>query len=181
MVSESGKTLQDLVERVGKYSEEAYLFVRDGLSYTSAVIHGPEPDAHRQLHTFLSENDLDWKELAARYHDGSLPPPVVRAIDEAGGCEKLNRHVSGRELSWGLRDLALQRWGMLARTVLESWGLRSTADFGAVVYGFIEFKWMQKQPQDRIDDFQEVYSFDEAFQYPFRPAQHGADREKGVA
>ena len=57
---------------------------------------------------------------------------------------------------------------MLARTVLESWNVRGTSDFGRIVFGFIEFNMMQSQVDDKIEDFQEVYSFDEAFDDPFR-------------
>ena len=52
-----------------------------------------------------------------------------------------------------------------------------TSDFGAVVFGFIDFKWMQKQEQDRIQDFENVFSFDEAFQAP-QPGGH-AQRDMG--
>ena len=87
----------------------------------------------------------------------------------AGGCEKLNRHVGGAELCWGLRDYALNRWGMLARVVLESWNIQSTDDFGRIVFGFIDLDLMQKQAGDKIEDFQKIFSFDDAFRTPFPP------------
>ncbi|MDD5271016.1 MAG: hypothetical protein PHE80_07530, partial [Candidatus Omnitrophica bacterium] len=36
------------------------------------------------------------------------------------------RHVNGRELSEGLREYAIDQFGPLARTVLESWGVTKT-------------------------------------------------------
>ena len=110
MIDEPGKTLADLVAHVGRFPEEAFLFVRDGLSYASDRIHGPETESHRLLQHYLGQQDLDWNDLIALYHTGELPEPVVDAIDAAGGCEKLNRHVSGRELCWALRDYALRDW-----------------------------------------------------------------------
>jgi len=166
MVDQSTRTLQDLVQHLGRYPEEAFLFVREGLSFTSDRVHGNETDAHRQLQQFLMMQDLDWSDLVSQYHDGTIPPPLKEAIDAAGGCEKLNRHVSGRELCWGLRDLALDRWGLLARVVLESWRVRGTLDFGRIVFGFIDFELMRRQPDDSIDDFAEVYNFAEAFEGP---------------
>ena len=35
-------------------------------------------------------------------------------------------HVSGRELVLGMRDLACERFGLMARTVLSQWGVTST-------------------------------------------------------
>ena len=59
-----------------------------------------------------------------------------------------DRHVGGRELCWALRDYALLRWGLLARVVLESWNIKSSSDFGRIVFGFIDFDMMRKQDDD---------------------------------
>jgi len=163
VVDQPAKSLHDLVRHVGRYPEQAYHFVREGLSFAADQIHGPETDAHRRLHHFLLTRELDWNDLVAMYHAGELPKPVMAAIDAAGGCDKLNRHVSGRELCWALREYALQRWGIMARVVLESWNVRQTADLGRIVFGFIDFDMMRKQPEDTIEDFQDVFTFDDAF------------------
>ncbi len=168
MVDAPSRTLQDLVGHVGQYPEEAFIFVREGLSHAAERVHGPETDAHRTLHQFLSENDVDWDQLIVSYHAHKLPPPIMETIAEAGGCEKLNRHITGRQLCWGLRDLALGRWGMLARTVLESWNIRGTQDFGRIVFGFIDLEMMRKQAEDRVEDFEEVFDFRDAFDRAFR-------------
>ena len=163
MVEESTKTLQELVQHVGRYPEEAFLFVREALSFAADKIHGAETEAHRNLHHFLLQYDMDWPDLVAKYHAGELPEPVSAAIEAAGGCDKLNRHVSGRELCWAIRDYALNRWGIMARTVLESWNIQNTNDFGRIVFGFIDFDMMRTHSEDRIEDFDDVYRFDEAF------------------
>ncbi|MEO0074264.1 MAG: Minf_1886 family protein, partial [candidate division WOR-3 bacterium] len=46
-------------------------------------------------------------------------------------------HVSGQELCNGCRRLAIKLYGRLAKTVLNSWGLYATDDFGNVVYNLI--------------------------------------------
>ncbi len=73
------------------------------------------------------------------------------------------RHVSGQQLCVGLRALARQTWGPLAQVVLNSWNIRTTRDFGEMVFLLIELGLMGKQDSDRIEDFDDVYDFSEAF------------------
>ncbi|MFQ5806376.1 MAG: Minf_1886 family protein [Phycisphaerae bacterium] len=73
------------------------------------------------------------------------------------------RHVSGQQLCEGLRALALETWGPLAQSVLSSWNIRKTRDFGEMVFLLIELGLMGKQDSDRIEDFDDVYDFREAF------------------
>ena len=42
------------------------------------------------------------------------------------------RHVTGRELLEAAQAYARQEYGPMARTVLESWGIRATEDFGEI-------------------------------------------------
>ena len=74
-----------------------------------------------------------------------------------------HRHISGSQLCEGLRELAQKRWGLMARQVLKHWNITSTSDFGAIVFLLVNNGWMQKQPQDSIEDFDSVYDFVEAF------------------
>lgn len=168
MSEDAVDSLEALVARVDRYPLEAFLFVRDGLNYAVERIHGPENQAHRALGRYCAEKNLDWNALIAQYHAGQLDDALVQAIDAAGGCDKLNRHVGGREMCWGLRDLALERYGLLADVVLRSWNIRVTADFGRIVFAFIEHGMMQKQDDDRIEDFTDIYDFDEVFSRHFR-------------
>ena len=73
------------------------------------------------------------------------------------------RHVTGRELLDGIRELALERYGRMAKAVLNSWGVRTTDDFGAVVFNLVDSGLMSRTEEDRIEDFHSVYDFDEAF------------------
>lgn len=79
------------------------------------------------------------------------------------------RHITGQELALGCRDLALQRWGLMARTVLEYWGIDSTRDLGEIVFALVELGVLVKQDDDSIDSFDQVFDFDEAFDlaYPW--------------
>ena len=78
------------------------------------------------------------------------------------------RHITGQELAEGCRDLAIERFGPMARTVLEHWGIHSTADMGEIVYALIECRVLIKQDDDSLDDFRDVFDFDDAFdRYPW--------------
>jgi uncharacterized repeat protein (TIGR04138 family) len=73
------------------------------------------------------------------------------------------RHVSGQELCLGLKELAVQRWGLLTPTVFKKWGVTSTEDFGAIVYTMIDRRELKASEGDSIEDFRGVFDFDEAF------------------
>jgi len=173
VVDKPRKTLDDLVRHVNRYREEAFHFVREGLSHAAVHVHGPETEHHHCVYQYLAMEVIEWPELVARLKAGELPPQVSQAIEAAGGCDELDRHITGRELCWGLRDFALKRYGMLARNVLESWNVRLTSDFGRIVFGFIECDMMQKQSGDSEADFKDVYVFDEAFSNDAPPQDDG--------
>lgn len=80
--------------------------------------------------------------------------------------EDEQRHVSGQQLCLGLRDYALHRYGMMSKVVLNRWGIRSTRDFGHIIFAMVEAGLMRKTDDDTIDDFDGVYQFDEAFAEP---------------
>lgn len=79
------------------------------------------------------------------------------------------RHISGRELSLACRDLALDRFGVLARLVLDHWGVRSTGDIGDVVFTLVDLGLLMSQPADSREEFIGVFDFDQAFEreYPW--------------
>jgi len=87
------------------------------------------------------------------------------------------RHISGRELAEGCRDLAIERWGLMARPVLEYWGIRATRDLGAIVFALVECGVLVKQENDTLEDFDLVFDFAEAFErnYPWT----GVKRSRG--
>jgi uncharacterized repeat protein (TIGR04138 family) len=93
---------------------------------------------------------------------GKQPPPELPAQAEA------QHHVSGRELLDGIRDLALQEFGLMARTVFRMWGIERTDDFGEIVFNLIEAELMSKTDQDTRRDFHGVYDLDEALVHGYR-------------
>ena len=72
-------------------------------------------------------------------------------------------HVTGAELLEAIRRLGRERFGVLARDVFESWGVRTTEDFGTIVFALVECGLLAKTEDDSITDFRGVFSFDDAF------------------
>ncbi|MDP7013592.1 MAG: hypothetical protein QF927_06370 [Verrucomicrobiota bacterium] len=79
------------------------------------------------------------------------------------------RHVTGRELTDGMRQYALETYGPMAGLLLDEWGIRSTEDFGEIVFNLVENNLLAKTEKDTRDDFAGGYDFDEAFTAPFQP------------
>lgn len=97
---------------------------------------------------------------------------VLSALELCQSKLTERRHITGRELAWACRDLALERYGVLARLVLDHWGVRSTADIGDVVFTLVDLRLLISQPGDTRDDFVGVFEFDRAFEreYPWNRA-----------
>lgn len=94
---------------------------------------------------------------------------VLQSLQRRLAALPTPRHVSGPELADAVRRLAVGRFGPLARTVLEHWGVRSTTDIGEIVFSLVECGILVKQPGDSREDFEGLYTFDEAFEkaYPW--------------
>lgn len=87
---------------------------------------------------------------------------VLAALEFAQGRLPARRHLSGGELAWACRDFALEQFGLLAGEVLAFWGIRSTADFGRIVFLLIDVGLLARQPSDKVEDFEAVYEFADA-------------------
>jgi uncharacterized repeat protein (TIGR04138 family) len=77
------------------------------------------------------------------------------------------RHISGRELLEGIRELAIERFGPLALDVLREWGVRRTEDFGNIVFNLVNAGLLGASDEDSPRDFAGGYDFNEVFVKPF--------------
>ena len=84
------------------------------------------------------------------------------------------RHITGAELADACRELALERYGVMSKLVLDHWGIRSTGDIGDIVFTLVDLQLLISQPTDSRDDFADIFDFETAFErdYPW----HGAFR-----
>lgn len=85
--------------------------------------------------------------------------------DEPG--DEPERHLTAQELCEAIRLYALEQYGLMARCVLESWGVRSTSDFGEIVFNLIRIGKMRKTERDRREDFDDVFDFQTGLQAQF--------------
>jgi uncharacterized repeat protein (TIGR04138 family) len=110
-------------------------------------------------------------------HDPRFPPEaydfVLTALyytqrrmgmpDKASQAESgRESHVSGRELLEGIRTFALEHFGLMARTVFRMWNIHRTDDFGDIVYNLISASVLTSTPNDRREDFHDVFNLDDA-------------------
>ncbi|MCE5269107.1 MAG: hypothetical protein LLG00_14625 [Planctomycetaceae bacterium] len=128
-----------LLEKDQRYSLEAYVFIFEALQYAQDVLR-----------------------MGAEHPTEPLPG------EEEGESSEAQRHVTGQELCEAIRRYALDQYGYMAKTVLNSWGLRGTGDFGEIVFNLIKVKQMRKTPADQRVDFDNVYDFDVAFEQQFK-------------
>jgi uncharacterized repeat protein (TIGR04138 family) len=91
---------------------------------------------------------------------------LKRAADSNDGQP---RHVTGQELLFGFRDLAIQEFGPMAATLMAEWGLTCSRHIGEMVFLLIEEQMFGRQDSDTIEDFEDVFDFEEAFIAPFLP------------
>jgi len=134
------RAIAQLAQEDKRYKLDAYLFVFEALHFAQ-------------------------EELQMGREAPSEPAPEGLAGDAEN---PVGRHVTGQELCQAIREYALRQYGYMAKTVLNSWGVYTTRDFGEIVFNLIKIGQMRKTPEDRIEDFDHVYDFQTAFVDQFR-------------
>ena len=133
------RNISELLAADKRFRREAYAFVFEALRY-----------AHDQL--------------------GMGTPTPVEVLEKPpeGEQAESQRHLTGRELCEAIRKLSLEQFGYMAKTVLNSWGLHKTGDFGDIVFNLIEIGEMSKTKHDRREDFDDVFDFETDLRQEFR-------------
>jgi uncharacterized repeat protein (TIGR04138 family) len=158
-MSDESHAIFELLRRDKRYKLEAYQFVREGLSYGQRIM---EMGEIRQSEEELSEVADELSEVADELSE------VADELSESEDWEPpAERHLTGQELCEAIRRYAIEQYGLMAKVVLNNWGLHKTGDFGEIVYNLIEIGMMKKSKTDRREDFENVYDFDRAFNEQF--------------
>jgi uncharacterized repeat protein (TIGR04138 family) len=92
-----------------------------------------------------------------------LSRSVAASQDEEPG-----QHISGEQLLNGIRALAIDQFGPMTLLVFRHWGIRTTEDFGRIVFDLIDRGEMSKTDRDQLSDFVDVYDFEEVFSRQYR-------------
>lgn len=82
------------------------------------------------------------------------------------------RHVSAQQLLEGIKSLSLRQFGPLALTVFEHWGIKSTEDFGNIVFNLVDSRILGRSEEDDIAHFRNGYDFEEVFSKGYRSLLH---------
>ncbi|SFH61155.1 Minf_1886 family protein [Planctomicrobium piriforme] len=115
------------------------------------------------LPRFRFHNDAYRFVFEALHHTQQrLKRPIVHDVDDD------RAHITGPELLHGVKDLALERYGLLAKNVFSHWGVKSTGDFGRIVFELIERGEMRKTDRDQLTDFYDVYDFEDALDRDYK-------------
>jgi uncharacterized repeat protein (TIGR04138 family) len=135
-----------------RYSIEAYAFVLEALNHAK----------HQKVKGKAHGTD---KDRAAE------PDRDRGAASSSPKKSRVSGHVTGRALCEAVRRLALRQYGLLAATVLDHWGVRSTSDIGDIVYNLIAAGDLEKTPSDSRSDVDDLFDFETALKpRPRQPA-----------
>lgn len=137
----------ELLKRDKRYKFDAYAFVYESLAFAHDVL-----------------------KLGGGEKSAATPekPPDPEADPEEREAQGSERHLTGQQLCEAIRLFALEQYGLMAKSVLNSWGVYKTGDFGEIVYNLIGLNLMRKTDADRREDFDDVYDFDTGLKRDFK-------------
>ncbi|MGB0290388.1 MAG: Minf_1886 family protein [Opitutales bacterium] len=99
----------------------------------------------------------------------------IKSLHENGQLSQ-GHHLTGQQLLEGIRVYAIEQYGPMARSVLESWGVKHCSDFGNIVFNLVACRVLGKTESDSPEDFNDGYDFEAAFDLPFRPEAQPSTR-----
>jgi len=149
MSEDTYSAFMQLLKDDPRYRMEAYQFVREALSFGQRFQDEQSEES--------SEEDLDLECFEEEIDE--LEEDLQQWEEE----EEVERHLTGQILCQAIRQYAQQQYGLLAKVVLNSWGIYTTSDFGEIVYNLIGIGMMRKSKSDRREDFDDQYDFEDAF------------------
>lgn len=135
--------LAKLLKNDKRYKFEAYAFVFESLSYAQEKM------------GLGQDRPAEEEESEA---------PTLKSKEG----RKIERHMTGQQLCEAIRQYALEQFGLMAKSVLNSWGVYNTGDVGNIVFNLIEINQMRKTKQDKREDFDNVFDFDKALVHDFK-------------
>ncbi|MBT5873673.1 MAG: hypothetical protein HOH43_09655 [Candidatus Latescibacteria bacterium] len=92
---------------------------------------------------------------------------VMDALKHTTTTLPVRRHVSGQELSMGIREYAIQQFGIGVQLIFQQWGIKGTRDFGEIVFNMVNGGLMRKTDEDNLSDFDDVFDFKTEFETNF--------------
>nr|CAI78514.1 hypothetical protein [uncultured bacterium] len=93
---------------------------------------------------------------------------IMEALSYTQKKFKAHRHVTTEEILMGMKELLIMKYGPLAITVLEHWGIKTTEDFGNIIFNLVECRILSKTDEDKIETFRNAYDFEDVFKSGYR-------------
>ena len=139
--------ISQLLQEDPRFKLEAYAFVFEALNYAHDELGlGTPSSSEKSQEKFSGPTDVFSEQPAES-------DPETKQEEE-------ERHLTGQQLCEAIRLYALEQFGYMAKCVLNSWGIRSTGDLGELVFNLIRIGQMRKRPEDRREDFENVFDFE---------------------
>lgn len=128
-----------------------------------------EPKTLQEIEN-LAESDGRYKSDAYLFVYDALGYTVQKLGKNNDTLSEEKRHISGRDLLFGISEYSADQFGPLTRSVFAHWGIEQTRDFGEIVFNLVGANLLRKTDEDRIEDFIDVYDFAEEFDWKKRKA-----------
>ena len=128
-----------------------------------------EPKTLQEIEN-LAESDGRYKSDAYLFVYDALGYTVQKLGKNKDTLSEEKRHISGRDLLFGISEYSADQFGPLTRSVFAHWGIEQTRDFGEIVFNLVDANLLRKTAEDRIEDFVDVYDFAEEFDWKKRKA-----------
>ena len=88
---------------------------------------------------------------------------ALEALEMAVADREEPGHVSGTDVLHWIKEMGRERYGVMAGDVFNAWGVRSTVDFGRIVFHLVDGGLLHKRDDDTLADFIDRFDFREAF------------------
>lgn len=88
---------------------------------------------------------------------------VLDALNYTLLTRKAQGHISGQILLEGIKEFAIERFGYLGLIVFQQWGLKTTEDFGKIVFILADHKMLGRSEKDSEEDFKNGWDFNAVF------------------
>ncbi len=99
---------------------------------------------------------------------------AMKLAAEVFAADREEKHLSAEELYLACCMNAHNEYGPMAGLVLETWGVKTSSDIGALVYNLIAEGVFSRQKKDRKEDFDGLPDLGELLSAPYVLSDEGA-------
>lgn len=113
-------------------------------------------------------------DVSAKY--GEYPPQAYALIFQTmewvrkkeDGDEEKVAHLTGQELGKAIFDFSVDMYGFLTPIVWQDLNIYRSEDIGKIVWHLVQERLIGKRDEDKIEDFDELWSIDDFTQLQMR-------------